>query len=245
MENHGCILITGASSGIGRQLALDYAATGCHVWACGRNSERLEALEKTSHYIHALSFDIHDIQQTRSALSELSPVPTLWIFNAGDCEYIDDGVMDAELVKRVFQTNVIGLLNCIESSQHLYSQGHRLAIVGSIASEVALPRAEAYGASKAAVSYISRTLALDLHSKGIAVSTIFPGFVQTPLTDKNTFPMPMIVPVEQASQAIIKGLNKQKSAIYFPRRFTSILRFVALLPYAWQQSVVQKLLRSA
>ncbi|MGU3847618.1 SDR family NAD(P)-dependent oxidoreductase, partial [Vibrio diabolicus] len=77
-----------------------------------------------------------------------------------------------------------------------------IVIVGSIASEVALPRAEAYGASKAAVSYFARTLAVDLKKKGIQVVTVFPGFVETPLTDKNDFEMPMIISTRQASNSI-------------------------------------------
>lgn len=113
-------------------------------------------------------------------------------------------------------------------------------IVGSIASEVALPRAEAYGASKAAVSYFARTLALDLAKKGIKVITVFPGFVETPLTDKNTFEMPMIISVKQASDSIRKQLSANKSHIYFPARFTSILRFISLFPYRWQARLMRK-----
>ena len=114
--------------------------------------------------------------------------------------------------------------------------------MGSIASEVALPRAEAYGASKAAVSYLARALQVDLKPRGIDVSIIFPGFVQTPLTEKNTFEMPMLISTEQASQAIRSGLAKGKSHIYFPKRFTLILRLIGALPYRWQNALTSKLL---
>ncbi len=103
-----------------------------------------------------------------------------------------------------------------------------------------MPRAEAYGASKAAVSYFARTLAVDLKKKGIKVVTVFPGFVETPLTDKNTFDMPMIVSVNQASAAIRKQLDANKSHIYFPARFTGVLRFISLLPYSWASSAYLK-----
>ncbi|MDE1242160.1 SDR family oxidoreductase [Vibrio aestuarianus] len=237
------VLITGATSGIGYQLAVDYAKDGWQVIACGRNHQTLQMLQHAHpQQIFPLAFDIIDAAQTKTVLDDLPFVPSLWVLNAGDCEYIDDGKMDAALFARVININVIGLANCIEGLQHHLVQGHRLAIVGSIASEIALPRAEAYGASKAAVSYLARTLALDWQAKGIAVSTIFPGFVSTPLTDKNTFSMPMMVSTEYASQAIRQGLAKGKSNIYFPARFTSILRVIGSLPYAWQGKLVSALL---
>lgn len=237
-----CVLITGATSGIGKQLAEDYAREGYEVVACGRNNRALEELESSFPLITSLQFDLTDLSNTKQVLDNLAVTPNIWIFNAGDCEYIDDGVVDAQLVKRVFDINVVGLANAIEASQHHFQAGHTVALVGSIASEVALPRAEAYGASKAAVSYLGRTLQLDLASKNIYVSVIFPGFVKTPLTDKNTFPMPMLVTVQQASRAIRKGLAAGKQYIYFPRRFTTLLRFIGAMPYSWQKRITAKLI---
>ncbi len=237
----GTILITGATSGIGKQLALDYAQSGWNVIACGRNESVLTELSERSSLISILRFDVTDYDETLSTLSSLDTVPDTWIFNAGDCEYMDDGEVDAKLMARVMNVNVIGVANCIEACQSYFATGHRVVIVGSIASEVALPRAEAYGASKAAVSYFARSLAIDLQKKGVNVITVFPGFVETPLTDKNNFEMPMIITVEQASKSIREQLSSNKKHIYFPARFTSILRFISLLPYSWQARLTRKL----
>ncbi|WP_321463378.1 SDR family oxidoreductase [uncultured Vibrio sp.] len=237
----GSILITGATSGIGKQLAVDYADSGWRVIACGRNERVLEELSNHSSLIDTLRFDVTDYDETKQALSSLNFVPQTWVFNAGDCEYMNNGEVDAKLMARVMNVNVIGAANCIEACQAYFKPGHKIVIVGSIASEVALPRAEAYGASKAAVSYFARTLALDVEKKGIQVVTVFPGFVETPLTDKNTFEMPMLISVKQASDSIRKQLSANKCFIYFPARFTSILRFISLLPYRWQARLTRKL----
>ena len=187
------VFITGATSGIGKQLALDYAKQGWQVIACGRNQSVLDSLHTQYANIFPLAFDVTDHPGTKAALAQLPCQPELWILNAGDCEYIDDGKMDVTLMARVFNINVLGVAAVIEGIQPHLSCGHRVAIVGSIASELALPRAEAYGASKAAVAYLARTLQLDWRPLGIEVTTIFPGFVATPLTDRNTFAMPMII----------------------------------------------------
>lgn len=235
------VLITGATSGIGKQLALDYAESGWQVIACGRNESVLEELRNQSSLISTLRFDVTDYDETKRILSSLNVIPEIWVFNAGDCEYMNNGEVDAKLMARIFNVNVIGVANCVEACQPCFQRGHRVVIVGSIASEVALPRAEAYGASKAAVSYFARALAIDLQKKGIKVVTVFPGFVETPLTDRNTFEMPMIISVKQASESIRSQLSSNKNNIYFPAGFTSILRFISLLPYSWQARLTRKL----
>lgn len=242
---HYSVFITGATSGIGEQLALDYAEQGWHVYACGRNHQKLKSLTVAKNNITPLCFDITNLVETKRTLSKLTIPTSLWILNAGDCDYIEHGLIDAQLAAKIINVNVVGLANCIEAIQGYFKSKDRLAIVGSIASEVALPRAEIYGASKAAVSYLSRSLSVSLRSKNIHVSTVFPGFVKTPLSNRNDFPMPMLVSVEQASMAIRQGLEKGSEIIYFPKRFTTILRCISLLPYHWQTTLISKLVNQS
>ncbi|PCE65586.1 SDR family NAD(P)-dependent oxidoreductase [Salinivibrio sp. YCSC6] len=237
------VVITGATSGIGEQLARDYARQGWRVIACGRNQDKLDAMQRDHTSLERLVFDATDRDQTHQALGALSASSDLVILNAGTCEYIDYGKIDVPLFKRVFDINVFGVLNCIEALQASFVPGTHLAIVGSSASYMPLPRAEAYGASKAAISYLANTLSVDLAHQGVTVSLISPGFVKTPLTDKNDFAMPMRVTVEQASAAIQAGLEKRKAEVHFPRKFTYFLKIIALLPTSWQIAIARRMTR--
>ncbi|WP_318483130.1 SDR family NAD(P)-dependent oxidoreductase [Photobacterium leiognathi] len=235
------VLITGASSGIGKQLACDYADNDWNVIACGQNQARLNELENHHSSIQSLQFDVTDIESTKTTLSQLTELPDLIILNAGTCEYIDDGVIDTALFKRVFNVNVYGILHCIEALQDRFTERTHIVIISSSASFIPLPRAEAYGASKAAISYISQTLALDLQHKNIKVTLVNPGFVKTPLTDKNDFAMPMLVTPEFASQKIRHGIKVGKKEIHFPIVFTLFLKTIALLPFTLRMAVIKRI----
>ncbi|NLR33371.1 SDR family NAD(P)-dependent oxidoreductase [Aeromonas hydrophila] len=224
----GRVLITGATSGIGFQLALDYRRAGWQVWGCGRDGERLLALGH--HGITPLQFDGRDASAVSEAAASL-PRVDLVILNAGNCEYMDvaEG-FDGALFARVIETNLVATGHALAAFLPLLGAGGRLAIVSSSVSWLPLPRAEAYGASKAALDYLADTLRLDLAGKGIGVTLIRPGFVQTPLTAKNDFPMPCLVTVEEASRAIMDGLTAGRHQIHFPRRFIWLLRLLGALP---------------
>ncbi|MBA0176410.1 SDR family NAD(P)-dependent oxidoreductase [Pectobacterium carotovorum] len=235
------VLITGASSGIGQQLALDYARDGWDVLACGRDEQRLHALTTAFPTIRTLAFDMTNLADTQQALDGVTA--DLVILSAGTCEYLDNGVVEAEKVSRVLTTNVIGPVNCLSVLLPQLANGSHLALVGSTASLVALPRAEAYGASKAALAYFARSLSLDLQARNITVSLILPGFVDTPLTARNDFPMPMLISVSQASEAIRRGLAKKKREIAFPLRFALLLNAISVLPQSWQRLLASRLVR--
>ena len=223
------ILITGATSGIGKQLALDYHSEGHEVWALGRNEKVLEELRSIG--MHVRRVDLSDRQESITWFSTLESLDVA-ILNAGTCEYIDMPDFDSELVARVMRANIESMAISIEGVLPLLKKGRRplLAGVGSSAAYLHLPRAEAYGASKAAIAYMIDTLRVTLSPYNIDVSLICPGFVKTPLTDLNDFPMPCLISVEQASQYIRKGIANRTKEIHFPRRFTLLMKMLSIIP---------------
>ena len=238
------ILITGSSSGIGQQLARDYLAQENTVYCCGRNAAILNTLKRDfPDFAQIVCFDVQNRDDCKAALSAL-PALDLVILNAGTCEYIDATNFDSEMFERVVKINLIGTANCLEYLIPKIKPGGNLALMGSSSSYLPLPRAEAYGASKAAIEYLAKTLAMTLKSAAIRVSYIAPGFVQTPLTAINDFPMPFSVPVEYASTKIRAGLAKNKAEISFPIVFVCMLKAIRSLPFAMQKYLVSKLVRS-
>lgn len=236
------VLITGASSGIGAGLAKSWANDGYHVIACGRDPSRLEALHQHSPNITVRLFDMTDRDACRQAL--VGCYADLVILCAGTCEYLDGGRVDAGLVARVMTTNFLGPVNCLAALQSQLVPGNRVVLVSSMAHWLHFPRAEAYGASKAALSWFASSLRLDWEPKGIAVTLVSPGFVDTPLTRKNDFPMPGRVSVDRAVKAIRRGLAKGKNHIVFPTGFGLALRLLASLPAFLQRALLRRMVRS-
>jgi len=237
------ILITGSSSGIGLQLARDYLVQSNMVYCCGRNIAKLETLKREfPDLVQIVCFDVQNRDDCRTGLSML-PALDLVILNAGTCEYITATSFDSAMFERVVRTNLIGTANCLEFLIPKIKPGGKLALMGSSSSYLPLPRAEAYGASKSAIEYLAKTLAISLQSIAVRVSYIAPGFVQTPLTDLNDFPMPMSVSVEYASEKIRSGLSKNKAEINFPLTLTWVLKTVRALPVGLQRLLIAKLLR--
>ena len=236
-------LITGASSGIGRQLAFEYASAGWTVFACGRNQQELEAMQSVCSHIHPKVFDVTRSEEVLATAATLPPLD-LVILNAGTCEYLNDPVQfDGALFERVIQTNLISVGYCLQAYLPKVPAGGRVAFVSSSAAWLPLSRAEAYGASKAGMTYLAQTLSIDLASQNIGVSTIHPGFVETPLTDKNDFPMPCRISVEEAGRVIHEALDKGKQDIHFPGRFTRVLKSFSLLPFAVWRRIAMRMVR--
>lgn len=225
------VLITGASSGIGLQLVHDYAAAGWEVLASGRNADKLadSCGAVAAQLLVADSSDRDAVLSTFADIGELD----LAILNAGTCEYIDDARhFDSALFKRVIDTNLNGTAYCLEALLPQLPRGSRIALMSSTSTLLPFSRAEAYGASKAAMDYLANSLRIDLRRHGIAVSLIRPCFVDTPLTARNTFAMPGIISVTRASAIIRRQLARGRDEINFTRPFVAFLRLVAWLPSA-------------
>ena len=236
------VLITGASSGIGEGLAKSWVDDGCRVIACGRDAARLEALRQYSPLISLRQFDMTDAQACREALADCRV--DLAVLCAGTCEYLDHGVIDVDLIARVMSANFTGPINCLAALQNTLAPGSRVVLVSSMAHWLHFPRAEAYGASKAALTWFANCLRLDWEPKGVAVTVVSPGFVDTPLTRKNDFPMPAKVSVEQAVAAIRRGVAKGRTHIAFPSGFSLALRLLASLPQFMQNALLRRMVRS-
>lgn len=228
------ILITGATSGIGKALAIHAAKEGYRVIACGRNQDALDELSSHSN-IDACQFDVTDLEDARRALSAVKF--DIAVLNAGTCEYVDIDNFEPDMFRRVFEPNFFGVVNCVDALLPKLQQGDKLVIVDSMARLLPFTKSQAYGASKAALHYFTKSLEVDLHHKGIKVQAVSPGFVETPLTDKNDFEMPMKISAEEAAQAMLAGIENDKQTVFFPRIFGFILRFMHILPTMLQKRI--------
>ncbi|BCQ64740.1 short-subunit dehydrogenase [Pseudomonas protegens] len=244
------VWLTGASSGIGAALAEELLKAGAQLALSARSREPLEALAKRyPGRVLVVPGDLTDALQVREIGKRIAQA---WgaldtvILNAGTCEYIEVQQFDAALIERVLNTNLLAASYCIEAALPLLRAGNRPYLVG-VASSVTclpLPRAGAYGASKAALRYLLQSLRIDLAAEGIDVTLVSPGFVDTPLTARNDFPMPMRWTAEQAARHIHRHLGRRPLEIAFPGLFIFGLKLLAWLPGRLQLGIARRLARS-
>ncbi|EWC40084.1 SDR family NAD(P)-dependent oxidoreductase [Stutzerimonas stutzeri] len=244
------IWLTGASSGIGQELARVLLAEGHCLVLSARRAGPLHAFARRyPGQVLVLPGDLADPAQVRSIGAAIE---SHWgaldsvILNAGTCEYIDSRHFEAALLERVLQTNLLAAGYCIEAALPLLRRGVRphLVGIGSSVTWLPLPRAGAYGASKAALRYLLESLRLDLAGEGIDVTLVSPGFVDTPLTRRNDFPMPLRWPVDKAARHIARHLERRPLNINFPRSFTGALRLLSLLPARLQFALGRRMARA-
>ena len=240
------IWLTGGTKGIGRELALLLAQLGNTVYISARDQVAMDQL--VSMYpknIFGLSGDISEahtvIEQAKKIQQQHTHIDCL-ILNAGTAEYVDAHQFDAALFQRVFAINFFANTQVLASALPLLRQGNGKYIVGISSSAVFTPlsRAEAYGASKAAFSYLLDSLRVDLSHEGFQVSIVYPGFVKTPLTDKNDFPMPMRMSAENAATKIIRGIQQRQQQIVFPWAFCTLLKLFGILPSPIRNQLMQR-----
>ena len=200
------ILITGATSGIGKQMVIDYLQEGHYLYAVGRDDDALAELEALG--ATPIDLDLMNREAVIEAFDKIEHVD-LAICGAGACEYLDMPNFDSEVFMKVMSINMGTLSHAIEGVlPKLIASKGRLVGLGSASAYVPFARAEAYGSSKAAIHYLMKTLQISLAPHDVAVSLVVPGFVDTPMTKQNDFPMPFLQTTEQASQAIRDGIRQ-------------------------------------
>lgn len=238
--------ITGGGTGIGRALALRLAADGWRVVVSGRRPEPLaETAAHAPGRIHALTLDVSDADATARAVAaieaEYGPV-ALAVLNAGMFEAVKLDSFTPEVFARHMQVNYLGVVNGMAAllpGMRTRKAGH-MVLVASVAGYRGLPLAAAYGPTKAALISLAESLRTSFASAGITLSVCNPGFVDTPMTGSNTFPMPFLMSAEEAAAALYRGIRAQKFEIAFPTRLVLILKFLRVLPYALYFPLMRK-----
>ena len=233
------VWLTGASSGIGAALAEELARAGARVALTARREAALEELAGRLDAGSALvaTADVTD----RAGLARVvEQIEHEWggidlaVFNAGLYVPVDGAAIKAEDYEATFAVNYFGVLHGIEAVvPGMVRRGRgRVAAVSSLAGELPLPRSAAYGSSKAALTYLLRTLRFDLRPRGIGVTLIQPGFVKTPMVGQNDFWMPGLMEVEEAARVVAEGLARGRDEVSFPRRLAIPTKVVRRLPHA-------------
>ena len=235
-ENQKKIWITGASSGIGKALAEKFATEG---WKVAVSARRKEILDKMSDHENIFSYplDVTNQDQIKNSfkniIEDLNGL-NLCVFSSGTYDPKLEQEINIEQNKFVMETNFFGVLHCIKAVETYFKNkkdGH-ISIVSSIAAYRGLPNSSGYGPSKAALTNLTESLYFDFKKYNVRISLVSPGFIKTPLTDKNEFPMPFIKSPEFAAKKMFNGLTKSNTfEIHFPKALTILLKIFRILPY--------------
>ncbi len=236
MINKKTIWITGASSGIGRALALKFAKNGWNVAASARREDLLKELNNIEKNIHPYQLDVTDIEKcklvAKSIIKDLGQID-ICVFGTGMHDPKSEKKFNIEKIKKIMEVNYFGTINSINSIYDYFSEKKtgQISIISSVAGYRGLPAAGAYCASKSALISYAESLYFDMKRKNVKVSVISPGFIKTPMTDQNDFPMPLIKSPEYAADNIYNGLLKKNSfEIHFPKAFTYLMKIIQILP---------------
>lgn len=242
MKRFSSIVITGASSGIGEALALDYAAPGVALALTGRDSGRLEAVAEACRAkgatVFAGAIDVVDrdaLGRWLTAFDDSHPVDLI-LANAGiSIDKDNSSLDDFSVIRQTLDVNVGGVLNTVEPllARLIARKSGQIGIVSSLAGFFGLPYAASYNASKAAVRVWGESIRYVLKKDGIGVSVICPGFVMSRLTASAPFPMPFMMSAEKASAIIRKGLAANHARIAFPIGTKAAVWLGLVLPGRW------------
>jgi len=241
------IWITGASTGIGRALAIKFAKNGWNVAASARRKNLLKELEELNKNIYSFPLDVTDKEKCKEVFKKIEDKfksIDISFFSTGTWDPGREKEIDVEQIENVMKINFFGTLNCIKSVESYFkTRGYgQISIVSSIAGYRGLPNSTGYGPSKSALNNLAESLYFDFKRHGVRVSLISPGFIKTPMTDKNDFKMPFLKSPEFAAEKIYNGLVNSKSfEIDFPKQLTITLKLLKILPIKLYFKIVERM----
>jgi len=247
-KNQKKIWVTGASTGIGKAVAEKFAKEGWKVAISARRAELLKNIAQDNN-IFDYPLDVTDEKKVdevfKKILEDFKNID-LCIFGAGTYEPKLEKEISQEQIRKTMEVNFFGVINCIKAVEEYFKNiknGH-ISIVSSIAGYRGLPNSSGYGPSKAALSNLAESLYFDFKKHNVRVSLISPGFIKTPMTDKNKFRMPFIKSPEFAADKIYNGLVKSNAfEITFPKQLTTIFKFFRILPNRIYLFLIKKLVK--
>lgn len=248
----GVVWITGGSTGLGRAAALEFARRGWRVAVTARSEDKLQSLEEEAQGllgdITAYTGDVTDASRMAEIViaieEELGEISTA-ILNAGTFWSMTADDFRAEVFRKTFEINVMGTANPAEQLiPRMIRRGKgKIYVVASVSGYRGLPKAASYGFTKAGLINMAEALHSELKPHGVTFGVINPGFIDTPLTEKNDFPMPFLMDVDKAAAALTDGVLDGKFEVYFPRFFVWILKLARILPYALYFPLVRRATR--
>ena len=244
------VWITGASSGIGKALAIKFATEDWQVAASARRENLLQELNSNNSNIHSFPLDVKDEPATKKVFQDIVKkfeAVDICVFCTGIHDPESEKKLSNEKIREIMETNFFGTVNCIMAVNAYFRErknGH-ISIVSSVAGYRGLPAASGYCASKAALTSLAESLYVDFKRFNVRVSVVSPGFIKTPMTDKNKFPMPMIKSPEYAAEKMFIGLTKKNAfEIHFPITLTLIMKLLKIMPNWLYLLVARKLIKS-
>lgn len=226
------VWIIGASTGIGEALAKELHTQGAHLILSARGEDKLKELNTSFGNMHqVIAVDAGDADSLKSAAKKINQIDSV-VFLAAIYSPHSSTPKDINFVHDMIKVNLGGAFNTVYAVQDIFEKqgyGH-IALCGSVAGFRGLPYGQPYCATKAAIINYAESLKIEMEPKNIKVQVINPGFVKSPLTDKNDFPMPMIMETDDAAKALAKGLSSNVFEINFPKKFTFIMKILRVLP---------------
>ncbi|MFZ1816030.1 MAG: SDR family NAD(P)-dependent oxidoreductase [Rhizobiaceae bacterium] len=241
VTNWNSVWVTGASTGIGEALVRRLDGTGPAVAASARSADRLKSLAMQGARIADYPIDVTDasaVEMCVKAIEAAQGPIDLAVLNAGAWTLMDTDEIDLQGIRLGVEVNYMGVIHSLMAvlPGMLARGGGHIAITASVSGYRGLPKAVAYGPMKSALINLAETLKCELAPRGITVSLINPGFVDTPMTQRNPFPMPELISADEAAVQILAGLEKRKFEIAFPSRFAAAMKLLRILPdrlYFW------------